>query len=82
MTQWNVGDRVRNKPELAHLYDGTHWAEKLSRPRLGTVTEVPLYARETGEGTLLVHWDSLTGDNTDKALWERWMHSTNIERAA
>lgn len=80
--EWKVGDRVRNKPELANLYDGTTWAEKLSKPRTGTVVEVPLAIRTSsdGHGTLFIKWDSLTGaPNDDERLWSRWMHSKHIE---
>lgn len=80
---WEVGDRVRNKPEMAHLYEGTHWAEKLAKPRMGTVREVPLAIRTTGQGrgTILIEWDSLTDMRGPDHLWVRWMHSDHIEKA-
>lgn len=79
---WRVGDRVRSIPRLAHLYDGTVWKEKLSKPRGGTVIEVPLAIQtsEDGHGTLLIEWDSLTGDKGDIRLWQRWMYSKHIEK--
>ncbi|KRS17504.1 hypothetical protein [Roseovarius indicus] len=79
---WMAGDRVRNKPELAHLYDGTHWAEKLSKPRFGMVREVPKFTQEHGHGTLLIEWESLTDVRGDDKNWIRWMHSDHIERVA
>lgn len=81
---WKVGDRVRSLPELAHLYDGTVWREKLSKPRGGTVVEVPLAIQTSadGHGTLLIQWDSLTGGNDDPRLWRRWMHSRHIARVS
>ena len=78
---WNVGDRVKNDPANAWLYCGSNWGRKMAKQRSGTVVEVSMYAAETGAGTLLVRWDSLTGgDNSDAGLWTRWVHSYLLER--
>lgn len=77
---WRVGDRVRNRPELAHIYDGSPWAAKLALPREGTVIDVPWFAANNGEGTLLIEWDSLTGPKADPASWRIWVHSNHIHK--
>ena len=81
MTYWYVGMRVRNLPENAHLQEGTPWAEKLALPRLGTVKELPWYIRKHGHGTLLIEWDSLTGQKNDPAAWRMWIHSNSVRPA-
>lgn len=70
-----VGQRVSFRTELAHLYDGTVWAEKLARPRSGTIREVPLFAFQNGAGTVLIEWDSLTGGAKKDKNWVRWHHT-------
>lgn len=77
---WEVGARVSMKTEDAHLYDGSHWAEKLSKPRDGTVLEVPLATQDAGSGTVFVEWDSLTGQSGKPENWRRWMHTDRITR--
>lgn len=76
---WKVGQRVKNRPELAHAYEGTEWAEKMAMPREGTILELPWHIRHEGSGTMLVEWDSLTGPKKDPAQWRRWMHSDHVE---
>lgn len=73
----SVGDTVRNKPELGHLWAGTGWYEKMQRPRIGTVARVPDALRREGSGTVLVEWKSLTGPET----WTMWTHTDLIEKA-
>ena len=71
--EWQVGERVASRPEFAHLYEGTSWAQKLALPRMGTIIEVPWATRNVGEGTVLVDWDSLTGEKGEPKNWQRWM---------
>lgn len=77
---WTVGDRVRNRPKFAGLYSDSAWGEKLARPRVGTVVEVPLAAATTGSGTILIEWDSLTGLKKNAADWQIWLHSDLVEK--
>lgn len=74
------GERVRFRTEVAHIYDDSEWGEKLSKPRLGTIIEVPWAAANTGEGTVLVEWDSLTGPKADPVKWQHWHHTDNLYR--
>ena len=81
MRAWSVGDRVANRVECAHLYSDCEWGEKLSKPRLGTVIEVPLAtaSEPSGEGTILIEWDSLTGAKSDPQKWQKWLHTSLIK---
>ena len=76
--KWQPGMRVKNKPELGHLYEGTPWADKLSKPRGGTVVAVPWFAENTGSGTIKVEWDSLTGTKNKGSDWSMWTHTEFI----
>ena len=76
---WKVGARVSMRTQDAHLYEGTHWAEKLALPRCGTILEVPLATQTAGQGTVLVEWDSLTGQKGKAENWQRWMHTDRLE---
>ena len=79
---FKVGQRIRNKTELAHLYEGTGWEAKLARPRRGTVINVPWALLNVGEGTMLVEWDSLTGKKSSPEDWTMWIYSTHVETVA
>lgn len=79
---WAVGDRVRNRIQYADLYSDSAWGAKLAIPREGVVVEVPPATHRTGEGTLLIEWDSLTGPKKNPADWRIWLHSDLVERAS
>jgi hypothetical protein len=79
MTNLAIGQRVKTKPGIARLYEGTPWEAKFQAPRGGTIEQVPWFARQNGYGTLYVRFDSLTGSNADDANWCRWMHSDRLE---
>jgi hypothetical protein len=77
-----IGERVRNRTDMAHLYADSPWGPKLAIPRLGTVRDVPLATATVGEGTLLIEWDSLNGGKKDPLAWQVWLHSSLLEKAA
>lgn len=76
--EWKVGDRVRNLPEHSWVRHGSAWSDKMALPRQGTIIEVPMAARDAGEGTLLVEWDSLGAAKTSTDNWRMWIHSSFI----
>lgn len=78
---WEVGDRVRNLPEHAWTCGTPSWVEKMEKPRGGVVLLAPKAAQSSGEGTLLVEWDSLTGSKSNPKDWQMWIHSSLIEKA-
>lgn len=83
MSVFKVGDRVQNRPDLAHLWDGTPWKDKHSRFREGTVVEVPKAAETSPDGhsTIRVDWDDLTEKKEFPENWLQWVHSTNVRAA-
>jgi hypothetical protein len=76
---WNVGDIVETRPEDAWVYEGTEKENLMGRKRRGTVIEVPWAARETGAGTLLVRWESLTAVPLKRSDW--WTHTDFLRKA-
>lgn len=80
--EWQVGERVRNNPKFAHVYEGTPWFEKMLKPREGTIIELPwaIQHSPTGSGTMLVKWDALVGDNSKADNWQRWMYSDFVRK--
>ena len=75
---WVPGQRVRFRAERASLYDDSAWGEKLRKARGGTIIEVPWAAANTGEGTVLVEWDTLTPPKANPADWRRWHHTDGL----
>ena len=79
MSGWKVGDKVETIPGHTEAWEvEAEWANKLSKPRTGTVVEVPLFCRTEGHGTILIEWDSLTDDTT----WQRWSMTEAVRKVA
>lgn len=77
---WQVGDKVETNLEHAWVYAGTEREYLMGRRRTGRVVEVPLSVKTSGEGTLLIKWDSLTPTPLKRSEW--WTHSSLITRSA
>jgi hypothetical protein len=78
---WKAGDTVKTIPSVTARYENeSAWVAKLSKTRTGKVVEVPHFTRVEGQGTLLIEWESLTGEQADPKQWRRWIHSTAVER--
>ena len=55
MSGWKVGDKVETIPGHTEAWEvEAEWATKLSKPRTGTVVEVPLFCRHRGHGPTIL----------------------------